>query len=91
MSMITIQRDDMSWKVDEIDYTDLRPDDLVILDDIRDVASDLVEYVEFMEKSFYIGFKVKYDEFDSRTAIGKIMLDMFTGLAEYNRRVFCKH
>ena len=86
--MITIISGEETRVVSTLFCDELQEGDIVGIDDIREVASNMDEYLEFMENAFSIGFNVVCGDLDSRTAIGKVMLNVCAGLAEYNRRVF---
>lgn len=88
--MITIISGEDTRVVSTLFCDELQENDLVGIDDIHEVASNMDEYLEFMENAFTIGFNVVCGDLDSRTAIGKVILNVCAGLAEYNRRVFCK-
>jgi Holliday junction resolvasome RuvABC ATP-dependent DNA helicase subunit len=88
--MITIIRGEEKRVVSTLFCDELQEGDLVGIDDIHEVASNMDEYLEFMENAFTIGFNVVSGDLDSRKAIGKVMLNVCAGLAEYNRRVFQK-
>lgn len=88
--MITIIRGEETRVVSTLFRDELQEGDLVGIDDIHEVASNMDEYLEFMENAFTIGFNVVSGDLDSRKAIGKVMLNVCAGLAEYNRRVFRK-
>ncbi len=89
--MITIISGEETRVVSTLFCDELQKGDLVGIDDIHEVASNMDEYLTLMENAFTIGFDVVCGDLDSRTAIGKIMVDVCAGLAEYNRRVFRKH
>lgn len=88
--MITIIRGEETRVVSTLFCDELQEGDLIGIDDIHEVASNMDEYLEFMENAFTIGFNVVSGDLDSRKAIGKVMLNVCAGLAEYNRRVFRK-
>lgn len=71
--MITIIRGEETRVVSTLFRDELQEGDLVGIDDIHEVASNMDEYLEFMENAFTIGFNVVSGDLDSRKAIGKVM------------------
>ena len=89
--MITIISGEETRVVSTLFCDELQGGDLVGIDDIHEVASNMDKYLEFMENAFTIGFDVVCGDLDSRTAVGKVMVNVCAGLSEYNRKMFAQY
>lgn len=91
MYMITIISGTDTRVVSTLFSDELQKGDIVTIDDIHEVVTNMNEYLSFMEDAFTIGFDVVCEDLDSRTAVGKVMVNVCAGLSEYNRNMFAHY